>query len=97
MKTGDMFVFTEWVGFGAEDGTMEPLYEKWVDVPRLLTDHLHARADAGDELSHKASIKISEFENDQGDHRPHTIGDTKSPDKVYQKLLSVPIHPNHPY
>jgi hypothetical protein len=28
---------------------MEPLHEKWVDVPRLLTEHLHARADAGDE------------------------------------------------
>jgi hypothetical protein len=96
-KTGDVFIFTEWVGFDAEEGTMEPLYEKWVDVPRLLTEHLQARADAGDELAHKALIKISEFENDMGDHRPHTMGDTNSLDKVYQKLLRVPIHPNHPY
>jgi hypothetical protein len=96
-KTVDMFIFTEWVGFDAEEGTMEPLYEKWVDVPRLLTEHLQARADSGDELAHKALIKISEFENDMGDHRPHTMGDTNSPDKVYQKLLRVPIHPNHPY
>ena len=60
-KTGDMFVFTEWVGFDAEEGTMEPLYEKWVDVPRLLTEHLQTRADAGDEMAHKALIKIAEF------------------------------------
>jgi hypothetical protein len=103
-KTGDMFVFTEWVGFDSE-GTMEHLYEKWVDVPRLLTEHLQARADTGDELAHKSLIKIAEFENDMGDHRPHTMGyhrphtmgDTNSPHKVYQKLLRVPIHPNHPY
>jgi hypothetical protein len=67
-----------------------------VDVSRLLTEHLQARADAGDELANKALIKISEFENDQGDHRPHIMGDTNSPDKVYQKRLRVPIHPNHP-
>jgi hypothetical protein len=96
-KTGDMFVFTEWVGFDAEEGTMEPLYEKWVDVPRLLMEHLQARTDAGHELAHKALIKISEFENDMGDHRPHIMGDTNSPGKVYQKLLRVPIYPNHPY
>jgi hypothetical protein len=96
-KTGDMFIFTEWVGFDSEEGTMEPLYEQWVDVPRLLTEHLQARADAGDELAHKALIKISEFENDQGDHSPHTMGDTNTPNKVCQKLLREPIHPNHPY
>jgi hypothetical protein len=97
-KTGDMFVSTEWVGFDSEEGTMEPLYEKLVDVPRLLTEHLQARADAGDELTRKALIKIAEFENDMGDYRPHTMGDTNSLDKkVYQKLLRVPIHPNRPY
>jgi hypothetical protein len=36
-KTGDMFFFSEWVGFDSEEGTMELLYEKWVDVPRQNT------------------------------------------------------------
>jgi hypothetical protein len=76
---------------------MEPLYEKWVDVPRLLTEHLQTHADAGDEISHKALIKIADFANDMGDHRPDTMGDTNSRDKVYQKLLRVPYHPTHPY
>jgi hypothetical protein len=89
--------FYEGEFFDPEEGTMEPLYEKWVDVPRMLTVHLEGRAEVGDELAQKVLIKIGEFENDQGDHHPHTIGDTNSPNKVYQKLLRVPIHPNHPY
>jgi hypothetical protein len=32
-KTGDMYVFTEWVGFDPEEGTMEPLYENWAKSP----------------------------------------------------------------
>jgi hypothetical protein len=68
-----------------------------VDVPRLLTEHLHARADTGDELAHKALIKIAEFTNDMGDHRPYTSGDPNSLNKVYQKLSHVPHHRNHPY
>jgi hypothetical protein len=95
-KTGDMFVFTEWVGFDAEEGTMEPLYETWVDVPRLLTEHLQARADAADELADKALVKIAELTTDMGD-RPFSTGDTKAPNNVYQKLLHVPHHRNHPY
>jgi hypothetical protein len=47
-----MFVFTEWVGFDSEEGIMEPLCEKWADVPLLLTEHIQARADAGDDLAH---------------------------------------------
>jgi hypothetical protein len=96
-KTGDLFVFTKWVGFDAEEGTMEPLYEKGVDVPRLLTEHLQASADTGDKLAHKALIKIAIFINDMGDHRPCTTGDTNSPEKFFQKILLVPHHRNHPY
>jgi hypothetical protein len=94
-KTGDMFIWTEWVGFEPVVGTIEPLYEKWIDVPRILTDHLQARADDGDELAQKASIKVSEFENDQGDHRPATMGNTNPPGVVYQKLLRVFYRPPH--
>jgi hypothetical protein len=96
-KTGDMFIWTEWVGFDPEEGSMEPLYEKWVDVPRMLTEHLQTRADDGDELAQKALIKLSEFADDQGDHRPDTMGNTTVAQKVYQKLLHLPHRPNHPY
>jgi hypothetical protein len=76
---------------------MEPQYEKWVDVPRLLTEHLQARSDTGDDLAYKALAKIDEFTKDIGDHRPFSTGDTNDPNKVYQKLLHVPHHRNHPY
>lgn len=92
--TGDMFIWTEWVGFEPAEGTMEPLYEKWIDVPRMLTEHLQARADKGDELAHKALIKIREFETNQGGD-PATMGDTNSPGVVYQKLLRVFYRPPH--
>jgi hypothetical protein len=55
------------------------------------------RADAGHELADKALVKIAEFTTDMGDHRPFSTGDTNSPNKVYQKLLHVPHHRNHPY
>jgi hypothetical protein len=68
-KTGDMSVWTEWNGFDEIEGTMEPLYEKWIDVSQMLTAYLQRRA-YGDELALKAMIKVREFETDQGDHRP---------------------------
>jgi hypothetical protein len=74
---------------------MEHLYEKWIVVPRMLTEHLQARAADDDELAQKDLIKISEFENDQGDHRPATMGDTTLSGTIYQKLLCVFHRPNH--
>jgi hypothetical protein len=93
--TGDMFIWTEWVGFEPVEGTMEPLYEKWIDVPRMLTEHLQARADNGDELAHTALIKIREFENNQGDLSPATMSNTNPPGVVYQNLLRVFYRPPH--
>jgi hypothetical protein len=94
-ETGDRFIWMEWVGFESAEGTMEPLLEKWIDVPRMLTDHLQARADDDDELAQKALIKISEFENDQGEYRPANMGNTNPPGVVYQKLLRVFHRPPH--
>jgi hypothetical protein len=85
---------TEWVGFDTVEGTMEPLYEKCVDVARMLTKHLQCRADDGAKMALKASIKIREFETDQSDHRPATMGNTNAPASVYQKLLHVPVPSN---
>jgi hypothetical protein len=96
-QKGDMFIWTQWVGFESVEGTMEPLYEKWVDVPRMLTEHLQARADDDDELAYKALKTLREFEEDQGDHRPATMGNTTVAQQVYQKLLYLPHRPNHPY
>jgi hypothetical protein len=73
---------------------MGPLYEKWIDVARMLTEHLQDRADNGDELALKALIKVREFEDDQGDHRPATMGNTYWTNQVYQKLLHVPVPSN---
>jgi hypothetical protein len=53
---------------------------------------LQARAADENELAQNALIKISEFENDQGDHRPATMGNTNPPG-VYQKLICVIHHP----
>jgi hypothetical protein len=90
-KTGYMSVWTEWVGFDKLEGTMEPLYEKWIDVPQMLTAHLQRRAYDGDELALKAMIKVREIETDQGDHRPDSVGDTNPSTSNCQKLLHVPI------
>jgi hypothetical protein len=49
-KTGDMFLWTERVVFDSVDGAMEPLYDKWIDVPLMLTEHLQAHAEVDDEL-----------------------------------------------
>jgi hypothetical protein len=38
--TGELCALTKWRGFDAAENTEEPLYEKWIDTPRLLKDHL---------------------------------------------------------
>jgi hypothetical protein len=81
--------------FDTVEGKTEPLYEKWIDLARMLTEHLQDHADDGDELALKALIKIRKlFETDQGDHRPATMGNTSRSSQVYQKLLHVPIPSN---
>jgi hypothetical protein len=58
--TGELCVLTKWRGFDEEEGTEEPLYDKWIDTPRLFKDHLLLLAEKGDELAIQGLAKIKE-------------------------------------
>jgi hypothetical protein len=73
---------------------MEPLYEKWLDVPQMLTAHLQRRAYDGDKLALKVIIKVREFEKDQGDHSPGSTGDTNPASQRQSRLLHLPVDYN---
>jgi hypothetical protein len=34
--TGEICLLTSWRGFDEAENTVEPIYEKWIDVPRML-------------------------------------------------------------
>jgi hypothetical protein len=74
--TGEVCVLTKWRGFDEAESTEEPIYEKWVDTPRLLKDHLQLLADKGDELAIQSLEKVKEWEDNSSDNLPGTTGDT---------------------
>jgi hypothetical protein len=74
--TGELCVLTKWRGFDEAENTEEPLYEKWIDTPRLLKDHLLLLAEKGDELAIQGLKKIMEWEDNPGDDLPGTTDDT---------------------
>jgi hypothetical protein len=74
--TGELCVLTKWRGFGEEEDTEEPLYDKWIDTPRLLKDRLLLLADKGDDLAIQGIGKIKEWEDNPGDDLLGTTGDT---------------------
>jgi hypothetical protein len=74
--TGELCVLTKWRGFDEAENTEEPLYEKWIDTPRLLKDHLLLLAEKGDELAIQGLEKVKEWEDNPGDYLPGTTGDT---------------------
>jgi hypothetical protein len=76
MTTGELCVLTKWRGFDEAENTEEPFYDKWIDTPRLLKDHLLLLAAKGDELASQGLDKIKEWENNPGDDLPGTTGDT---------------------
>jgi hypothetical protein len=67
---------TKWRGFDDEEDTEEPIYEKWIDTPRMLKEHLHELAQKGDELAIKGLEQIAEWENNPNDDPPGTTGET---------------------
>jgi hypothetical protein len=69
-------VLTKWRGFDEAENTEEPVYDKWIDTPRLLKGHLLLLADKGDELAIQGLGKIKEWEDNPGDDLPCTTGDT---------------------
>jgi hypothetical protein len=57
------------------ENTEEPLYEKWIDTPRLLKNHLQLLADKWEELAIKGLNKVKEWEDNPSDDLPGTTGD----------------------
>jgi hypothetical protein len=49
--TGELCVLTKWRGFDEAENTEEPGYDKWIETPRMLKEHLLQLADKGDELA----------------------------------------------
>jgi hypothetical protein len=37
--TGEICVLTSWCGFDEAENTVEPVYENWIDIPRILKNH----------------------------------------------------------
>jgi hypothetical protein len=58
--TGELCVSNKWRGFDEAENTKEPLYENWIDTPRLLKDHLLLLAEKGDELAIQGLEKVKE-------------------------------------
>jgi Integrase core domain/Integrase zinc binding domain len=86
--TGELCVLTSWKGFDEAENTVEPIYDKWIDVPRMLNTHLQELADKGCELAIKAQEKIKEWENNPSDDLPGTTGDTY-PDSYHYGSTNV--------
>jgi hypothetical protein len=75
--TGELCVLTKWRGFDEAENSEEPLYEKWIDTPRLLKDHLLLLAEKGDELAIQGLENVTkEWEDNPGDDLPGITGDT---------------------
>jgi hypothetical protein len=45
--TGEICVLTSSRGFDEAENTVESMYEKWIDVPRMLKTYLQELADKG--------------------------------------------------
>jgi hypothetical protein len=74
--TGKICVLTSWRGFDEAENTLEPIYKKWIDVLRMLENHLRELADKGCELAIDGLDKIKIWENNPSDDLSGTIGNT---------------------
>jgi hypothetical protein len=74
--TGEICVLTSWCGFDEAENTVEPIYEKWIDVPQMLKNHFQELADKGSELAIEGLDKIKIWESAPSDDLAGTTGDT---------------------
>jgi hypothetical protein len=74
--TDDICVLTSWRGFDEAENTVEPSTTKWIDVPRMLKNHLQELADKGCELAIEGLDKIKIWESTPSDDLAGTTGDT---------------------
>jgi hypothetical protein len=74
--TGEICVLTSWCGFDEAENTVEPIHEKWIDVPQMLKNHLQELADKGCELAIEGLDKIKIWKSTPSDDLAGTTGDT---------------------
>jgi hypothetical protein len=74
--TGEICMLTSCCGFDEAENTVEPIYEKWIEVPRMLKDHLQELPDKGCELAFAGLDKIKNWESTPSDDLAGTTGDT---------------------
>jgi hypothetical protein len=74
--TGEICVLKSWRGFDEAENTVEPIYDKWIDVPRMLKEYLRQLADKGCELAIDGLDKIKMGENNPSDDLAGITGDT---------------------
>jgi hypothetical protein len=72
----NLLFLTTWLGFDEAENTVEPIYEKWIDVPGMLKKHLQQLADNDCELAIAARAKVKEWESSPSKGLPGATGDT---------------------
>jgi hypothetical protein len=73
---GEICVLTSCCGFDEAENTVEPIYEKWIDVPLMLKNHLQELAEKGCELAIDGLDKIKIWEKNPCDDLAGTTGDS---------------------
>jgi hypothetical protein len=84
--TGEICILTSCLGFDEAEDTVEPIYEKWIDVPGMLKTHLQQLAEKGCELAIAAQAKVKEWESNPRKCLPGATGglydDKKNPGSI---------------
>jgi hypothetical protein len=73
------------------ENTVEPIYEKWIDVPAMLNKYLQQLANKGCELAIEAQAKVKAWESNPGDGLPGTTGDTYADSHRYGSTRFIQI------
>jgi hypothetical protein len=81
--TGEICVLTSWLGFDEAENAVEPIYEKWIDVPGMLNKHLQQLAVKGCELADAAQARVKEWESNPSDGLLGTTDDTYADNYKY--------------
>jgi hypothetical protein len=80
--TGEFCVLTSWLGFDEAENTVEPIYEKWIDVPGMLKKQLQQLVDKACELAFAALAKVKEWECNPSKGLPGATGDIHADNKT---------------
>jgi hypothetical protein len=84
-------VLTSWLDFEEAEDNVEPIYEKWIDVPVMLNKHLQQLANKGCELAIEAQAKDKEWESNPGAGQPGITGDTYADSHRYGSTRFIQI------